>query len=340
MQVFGLHRAVYRGARLASRLAAEPGEGEAARRDAVARWRAGMARGLTAAEAAQLVGVPRATLYRWRQQPAPRSRRPHRCRPRQWSPALATAVERLRRAFPMWGKAKLGPLLRRDGVAASDSTVGRILAALLARGAVDPVPARRRAAKAGRAPRQRPHARRLPKGKKPVAPGDIVQLDTLSVRPSPERTVKQFTAYDPVSRLTVAHAFHRATAPAAAQFLDKLLDALPYAVKAIQVDGGAEFMAEFETACRRRRLDLFVLPPKSPELNGAVERANGAWRYEFYAVHDTPHDLDDLNRHIDRFANLYNTFRPHGALNGLTPADYLRQHHGLRLPNHSTSHMY
>ena len=151
-----------------------------------------------------------------------------------------------------------------------------------------------------------------------MAPGDVVQLDTLTVRHSPERTVKQFTAYDPVSRLTVAHAFRRATAPAAAQFLDKLLAALPYAVKAIQVDGGAEFMAEFEDACRRRRLDLFVLPPKSPELNGA-------WRYEFYAVHDTPYDLDDLNRHIDRFANLYNTFRPQGnRVNELHAAPRMR----------------
>jgi hypothetical protein len=32
--------------------------------------------------------------------------------------------------------------------------------------------------------------------------------------------------------------------------------------------------AEFELGCQQRRLHLFVLPPRSPKLNGAVERAN------------------------------------------------------------------
>ena len=46
------------------------------------------------------------------------------------------AVERLRRDFPLWGKAKIGPLLRRQGFAASEAAAGRILARLMARGAV------------------------------------------------------------------------------------------------------------------------------------------------------------------------------------------------------------
>jgi hypothetical protein len=48
--------------------------------------------------------------------------------------------------------------------------------------------------------------------------------------------------------------------------------ALVFAVKGIQVDGGSEFMAEFEQACKDKGLTLFVLPPKRPQLNGAVER--------------------------------------------------------------------
>ena len=33
-------------------------------------------------------------------------------------------------------------------------------------------------------------------------------------------------------------------------------------------------MAEFEDACEKKGLRLFVLPPKSPQMNGAVERCN------------------------------------------------------------------
>ena len=44
--------------------------------DALARWRKAMAQGLTSEQAAKAVGVPRATLYRWRERAEPISRRP------------------------------------------------------------------------------------------------------------------------------------------------------------------------------------------------------------------------------------------------------------------------
>lgn len=45
-------------------------------------------------------------------------------------------------------------------------------------------------------------------------------------------------------------------------------------MKAIRVDGGSEFEAIFEEECQRRGIKLFVLPPRSPKPNGAVERAH------------------------------------------------------------------
>ncbi len=42
----------------------------------------------------------------------------------------------------------------------------------------------------------------------------------------------------------------------------------------IQVDGGSEFMGDFEDECAERKPPLKVLPPHSPELNGVVERTN------------------------------------------------------------------
>jgi hypothetical protein len=70
-------------------------------------------------------GVPRSTLYRWGKDAAPRNRRPRRVRPKTWTPALRQAAERLRQDFPMWGGAKIGPLLRAEGFEVSDATVGR-----------------------------------------------------------------------------------------------------------------------------------------------------------------------------------------------------------------------
>ncbi len=324
MQVFGLPGHIIRTGKLASRIAAQSQCNEAAIRDAaVVRWRQAMADGLTAEQAAKAVGVPRASLYRWKKQPEPRSRRPKRTRAKSWTAALVEAVEALRLDHPMWGRAKLGPLLRREGFTVSDATVGRIIAYLVARGAIERVPTLRR--RKGSAARQwrRKYAQRLPKGTKPTMPGELVQVDTLSVNVRPERAIKQFTAYDPVARFTAAKAFTTASAGCGKNFLEKLLSAFPFKVKGIQVDGGSEFMAEFEQACKDKGLSLFVLPPRRPDLNGAVERAQSSWRYEFYACHDLPHQLDRLNEHIDAFAHLYNNYRPHGALGGLTPSEYL-----------------
>ena len=342
MQTFGLPRHVTRGAALASRLCATERSDAAQRRDDILkRWQRVRDNGLSAAAAADAVGVSRATLYRWRNlrrsgRLAPQSRRPHTPRRPAWSPALVKAVHDMRADYPMWGKAKLTILLRRQGYGVCESTTGRILKRLVDKGTVAPVPTLRR--KAPRAPRRsRPHARRLPKGRKPTAPGEIVQLDTLSLtldggRPS----IKQFTAYDPVTKWTCAQACRNATARNARRFLDKLQADMPFPIRAIQVDGGSEFKADFERECQDRGIDLFELPPRSPELNGHVERNNGAWRYEFYATWDLPNDdLEDINRWIDAFADEFNTFRPHHALDGQTPSEYLQSRTAKEtLPSH------
>lgn len=324
MKVFGLQAPVYRGAGLASRLTAKTSDIAAGRRDAIARWQRARRNGLSAEEAARAVGVGRATLFRWQKRLEPRSRRPHRTRRPTYSSALVRSVERLRAEHPMWGKRKIAVLLRREGCAVSVSMVGRILRKLMDRGVVTPVPTLRRKP-GGRRFRiigQR-HARRLPKGLKPTRPGELVQIDTLFVNVRPDKAIKHFTAYDPVAKWTLATVAGRATAACAEVLLDKLLAEAPFAITGIQVDGGSEFMAEFEKACASKKLTLFVLPPKRPQLNGAVERAQGTWRYEFYACHDLPHRLDKLQPLVDAFAYRFNHLRPHQALGDRTPAEYL-----------------
>ena len=76
----------------------------------------------------------------------------------------------------------------------------------------------------------------------------------------------------------------RATAATAAGFLDRLVTRMPFPVRAIRVDGGSEFQAAFEETCQARGSRLFVLPPRSPKLNGCVERAQRIHTEEFYEV--------------------------------------------------------
>ena len=80
--------------------------------------------------------------------------------------------------------------------------------------------------------------------------------------------LKHFTARDIASPWDVIDVYHRATAAIACHFLDELEMRMPFPIRAIQVDGGAEFEAKFEKECQRRNIRLFILPPRSLEFNG------------------------------------------------------------------------
>jgi putative transposase len=72
-------------------------------------------------------------------------------------------------------------------------------------------------------------------------------------------------------------------------------------------------------------LHLFVLPPRSPKLNGAVERANPTHTEEFYQATARSLEMKKLNRELRQWEKIYNTVRPHQALGYLTPQQFLRQ---------------
>jgi putative transposase len=110
-----------------------------------------------------------------------------------------------------------------------------------------------------------------------------------------------------------------------ARVLDRVLGRLPFRVRAIQVDGGSEFMAEFEEECQGRGIRLFVLPPRSPKLNGAVERANRTHTEEFYHFSAAPPTVAGLGAELREWERVYNTIRPHQALGQLTPQQFLNR---------------
>ncbi len=86
-------------------------------------------------------------------------------------------------------------------------------------------------------------------------------------------------------------------------------------------------MADSDRACEKRGILLYVLPPKSPQLNGCAERASGASRYEFYPL--CPGDLNGgaLNVELKQYQHHCNACRPHQALGQQTPMEHYKMHH-------------
>lgn len=293
-----------------------------------------------------LFGISKATLYRWHnsvdlKDPSTlkdKSRRPKRLRKPNWTHEQILAVRDLRNQYPCWSKDKLAVLLRSRGVILSSSTVGRILSYLKRRGELRESPRRTISVKRKVL---RPYAIRKPKDYSAEQPGDLVQLDTLDVRPVAGVVLKQFTARDVISKWDVLEVHRRATAITARLFIATLQRRMPFRIRAIQVDGGSEFYAEFEEACKDLSIKLYVLPPKSPKLNGSVERANRTHTEEFYEVTDCSWSVSALNPQLIKWEYTYNCIRPHAALNLKSPLQFLRDH-GIMVDTKPLyqSHMY
>jgi transposase InsO family protein len=144
---------------------------------------------------------------------------------------------------------------------------------------------------------------------------------TRSLPPSPKAAAWDYLS---ASRWDVIQPHPHATAQTAIEFLDTLQHRMPFPIRAVQIDGGPEFAAEFEQACQQRGLHLFVLPPRSPKLNGAVEPANRTHTEEFYQVTACSLGMNQLNRELRHREKIYNTVRPHQALGYLTSLQSLR----------------
>ena len=271
------------------------------------------------------------TFYRWKRRYDPRhlesleerSHRPRRVRQPTYSVALVEAAVKLRERYPRWGKDKLVIFLRQEGYQVSASTVGRLLRYAKRRGILrEPIS---NYVSAGKRSRKRPYATRKPKDYQARQAGDIIQLDTLDLRPLPGIVFKHFTAHDVISKWDVISIHRQATAASASHFLDVIEARMPFPVKAIQVDRGSEFQAVFEELCQQRGIRLFVLPPRSPKLNGGVERAHRTHTEEFYEVTDSSFELAEIRQELLEWETTYNTIRPHQALGYLTPLEFLHQ---------------
>ncbi len=145
-----------------------------------------------------------------------------------------------------------------------------------------------------------------------------VQFDHMTVRIDGVAH-KEFRAVCPRTRLQHAKVYSRATAGVARAFLREAVRELD--VRAVQVDGGSEFMAAFEEECKALGLPLLVLPPRSPQLNGIVERANRTARAECWSQYRGELTCAAMNEALAAYLDYYNR-RQHRSLGTKTPAEF------------------
>ena len=327
MRLFGLHKNIYKLAAYSL----SQGKCEEYRKEIetpVRHWQLLKQKGFRDDECQEIVGISRSKYYRLKQRLdelskgiLPRTRRPKSFRKPTWGQTEIEAVLSVRRANPTYGKAKIAVILKRDhAFSLSESMVGRILKHLKEKGLIT------KSASAPHIKRKRRfkgHAKAWEYGMKATEVGQMIQIDHMSVYKN-SCSFKHFQAWDPTSKYIHAEIFSQAKSSSAAKFLEHLIAKAPFKIQSIQVDGGSEFMKDFEKACERHKIHLYVLPPRRPQFNGGVERGNRIFREELYNRHNFLADSIGAARIELKNALLkYNTYRPHNRLNGLTPMQYI-----------------
>lgn len=240
----------------------------------------------------------------------------------KWGVAEIDLVLKIRLENPTYGKAKIAVILKRDyNFRFSESTVGRILNHLKDKGKIT------QSISALRSKRKRnfkKHANALVYKKyEEMKMGEYVQIDHMTVTKNRVK-MKHFQAWERKSKTLFAQVYSSAKSSDAKKFLQELVAKAPYKIKSIQVDGGSEFMGDFEDECSKLNIPLYVLPPATPKYNGGVERANRILREEFYENHGwLANSIEDMRIELQKMLRKYNEYRPHAGLNGLTPLEYI-----------------
>ncbi len=202
-----------------------------------------------------------------------KSRRPHHLRKSKIiSHNLISHILKIRQAEIMWGKEKIKRELEKEEVFVSVSTVGRVLKYLLDKGKIQNIKKIKSRRAHYRKNTKIRYAERI-RNQKPNAPGELVQIDHMVLELYNGLSLKEFRMIDPTTRISLSRIYSNATAINAREFLKEVREELEFEIKSIQVDGGVEFMGEFEDYCEEEGIKLYLLPPRSPKMNGYVERA-------------------------------------------------------------------
>jgi transposase InsO family protein len=278
----------------------------------------------------EVLDISRATFFRWKKRYKlyglsgleDESKIPIKKRKSTWSKEVENNIYHLRIKYPLWGKAKIAIAYKRQyKEKISVSMTGRIIKKLINHNKIYPVQfLLYKKIKKNRVFDS--HAKRWQRGMKSTRPGELMQFDHMTINVPGFGQLKQFSAVCPLTKIAVEKVYEDANSRNGADFLRHVISQLPFPIISIQVDGGGEFMKDFENLCAKLNIPLWVLPPKSPEYNCNVERGNGTFKYEFYAQCERFNNFHILQKRLQQFVSFYNKERPHHGINLLTPYEF------------------
>jgi transposase InsO family protein len=92
----------------------------------------------------------------------------------------------------------------------------------------------------------------------------------------------------------------------------------------VRTDRGHEFQALLHWHLADQGIQHAYIEPRTPQLNGKVERSHRTDQQEFYQLLSCTGDVD-LAQRLAEWGDFHNYHRPHGAFAGKTPYEALRE---------------
>lgn len=169
-------------------------------------------------------------------------------------------------------------------------------------------------------------------------PGERVQVDVKFIDhiAFEKRRYYQFTAIDDCTRYRILRIYDAHTVKNAVDFINQVKEVLPFAIQQIQTDNGSEFTEEFSWHLKDLGISHRKTRVRSPEENGKVERSHRTDQEEFYAVNRFV-SIQHCIKLLSMWEKEYNEQRPHSALQGKTPKEYLMEKLQTHTLNRSTN---
>jgi transposase InsO family protein len=285
--------------------------------------------GLTITELSKRSGFSRDTLHRWKNEYAKHGlqglvekSRAHHFHPKTTSFAVVEMIRSLREEKPVLGAKKIAPRLKkRYEVNIPWRTVHRVL--------------KREGLVKTR--------KRLPTkkkwAKKPLVPGELVQVDVAYARKYKGKWLYQFTSIDGYSRWRYVEIFKEQNNGTALLFLQHLIIQAPFRITGIQTDNGSIFtnryvgyskstdplrpkLHVFDRFCIKHGITHYLIDPGKPAQNGKVERSHRTDREEFWRGVRF-RTLPELKQKHATYMAWHNNEREHLGIDGLTPKEKL-----------------
>lgn len=294
----------------------------------LARWRMKVLRHVSettqnVSQTCRYFGISRKTFYKWKARYeelgeaglCDRSRAP-RHSPRSTPANVVRKILYLRQRYH-FGPSRISDYLQRyHEISIAASSVHRILC----KHGINRLPTNQK---------HRPHRQRWKRYEK-RQPGHRLQVDVkfLERIPGTRKRFYQFTAIDDCTRIRVLKIYDACNQKTAIEFIDEVMRRLPFRVHVVQTDNGAEFQSKFRWHLQDLDVRHVYIRPRTPRLNGKVERSHRIDDQEFYELLEDGEVRENIhlfNKKLRQWEDYYNFHRPHGALDGQTPYERLLQ---------------